>query len=73
MLGYADNEIANRFEEWASRLHPEDHRPALAKLHAYMDGLLSDYELEHRLRHKDDTWRWILARGVAFRDPDGRP
>ncbi len=73
MLGYADQEIANRFEEWASRLHPEDHRRSLATLHAYMDGLLPDYELEHRLRHKDGSWRWILARGVAFRDPEGRP
>ncbi|HBI44349.1 MAG TPA: two-component system response regulator, partial [Planctomycetales bacterium] len=24
MLGHEDNEISNRFEEWSSRLHPDD-------------------------------------------------
>jgi PAS domain S-box-containing protein len=73
MLGYEDHELAGRFEEWSSRLHPEDRARALAMIDAYFNGQLPEYELEHRLRHKDGTYRWILARGVACRGTDGKP
>lgn len=72
MLGYEDQELSNRFGEWSERIHPEDRDRALALIRDYFDGTVSDYELEHRLRHKDGTYRWILTRGVALRDPAGR-
>jgi PAS domain S-box-containing protein len=73
MLGYADDEIEPRYEEWLNRLHPEDRDRSIQTLQAYLRGELPEYELEHRLRHKDGSYRWILARGVAFHDRNGRP
>jgi PAS domain S-box-containing protein len=73
MLGYEDHEIENTFTEWLTRLHPEDRKPALATLRAYLDGRAAVYEPEFRLRHKDGSYRWILARAVVLRDPQGRP
>lgn len=73
MLGYEDDEIPNRFEEWERRLHPEDRERALAVVRAYLEGKEAIYQLEHRLRHKDGSYRWILARGVALRSEDGKP
>src|SRR5262249_27396022 len=73
MLGYADEEIPNVFASWEGRLHPEDRERALALLRDYLEGRTPAYELEHRLRHKDGSYRWILARGVALRDPGGKP
>jgi two-component system sensor histidine kinase/response regulator len=73
-LGYADDEIADEYSEWESRVHPDDLARARATVREYLeDPSAASYELEHRLRHKDGTYRWILARGVALRDEDGRP
>ncbi|MCC7352836.1 MAG: PAS domain S-box protein, partial [Anaerolineae bacterium] len=73
MLGYEDHELANRLEAWRSLTHPEDAERAQAEVHSYLEGQAPIYQLEHRLRHKDGSYRWILARGIALRDAQGRP
>jgi PAS domain S-box-containing protein len=73
MLGYEDHEIENTFSAWEHLIHPDDRERARSQVQSYFEGKSATYELEHRLRHKDGTHRWILARGVALRDPEGRP
>ena len=73
MLGYEDHEVANNFEGWRQLIHPDDLDRVTAMLQAYLERQTAVYYLEHRLRHKDGSYRWILARGVALRDVDGRP
>jgi formate hydrogenlyase transcriptional activator len=73
MLGYQDHEVASEFSAWEALLHPEDRERALATLQACVSGQAPVYRLEHRLRHKDGSYRWILARGKALRDAEGRP
>ena len=73
MLGYQEDEIGNDFEEWQSRIHPDDREQALDTLAAYLEGEAPFYELEHRLRHRDGSYRWVLARGMALRDEQGEP
>jgi PAS domain S-box-containing protein len=73
MLGYAEHELSHEFSAWESRLHPEDAGRALATVDDYLSGRTREYELEHRLRHKDGSYRWILARGAAVFDSQGRP
>ena len=36
-------------------------------------GETKEYEIEYRVRHKDGTYRWMLARGTAIRDQAGKP
>jgi PAS domain S-box-containing protein len=73
MLGYDNHELPNRYSSWEQLLHPADRERSLASLQAYLSGQTATFELEHRLRHKDGNYRWILARGVALRDAQGKP
>lgn len=73
MLGYEDDEITNDFAEFESRLHPDDHDRVMATVADYLAGQIPTYEIEFRCRHKDGSYRWILARGHALRNTSGHP
>jgi diguanylate cyclase (GGDEF)-like protein/PAS domain S-box-containing protein len=70
-IGYRDEEVPNRYEEWESRLHPEDHARTLTMVQDYLAGRVPNYEVEYRLRHKDGSYRWFLSRGAVQRDEAG--
>lgn len=71
MLGYEENEIKNSIEEWFSRVHPEDIDGLRARIDLHLEGL-TPFENEHRMKHKDGTYRWMLSRGLAVRDAEGK-
>jgi PAS domain S-box-containing protein len=73
MLGYEDHELTNCFETWERLMHPDDLGRAQGELQSYLNGHSQIYELEHRLRHKNGSFHWILARGIALRHADGKP
>ncbi len=73
MLGYEEHELENSFDTWQRLIHPEDSGRVLRELLAYLEGELPAYQVEHRLKHKDGSYRWILTRGMALREADGKP
>jgi len=73
ILGYEPQEISDDFAEWERRVHPEDW-PRFARAYTdFLEGRTEIFHLEHRVRHKDRTYRWILARARLVRDAEGRP
>ncbi|HYD61129.1 MAG TPA: EAL domain-containing protein [Noviherbaspirillum sp.] len=74
MLGYEESEIGNSLDEWRSRLHPDDAPAALALLQECIAGKQTSFKSEHRLRCKDGSWKWVMARAVVVaRDERRRP
>ncbi|MGD0231814.1 MAG: EAL domain-containing protein [Syntrophorhabdales bacterium] len=73
MLGYCDDGIGSSPEEWLKRIHPDDIDRVRLELKAHVDGVSPHFESEHRLRHEDGTYRWMLCRGIAVRDGKNRP
>ena len=73
MLGYTDEEIPNRMEDWASHVHPDDANMIMAKATAHLEGETPHYDVEHRMVCKDGSTRWFATRGVAIRDKSGKP
>jgi diguanylate cyclase (GGDEF)-like protein/PAS domain S-box-containing protein len=73
VLGYRDHEIGESIEEWFSRVHPDDSVGLKKALDAHLAGQEPHFEHEQRMSCKDNTVIWVLARGVAVRDAQGKP
>ncbi|MFP5238300.1 MAG: PAS domain S-box protein, partial [Acidobacteriota bacterium] len=72
-LGYADDEVPNRFQEFEERLHPDEHQRVMAHVKDYVQRPYPGYELEFRLRHRDGSYRTIYTRSEILRDESGAP
>ena len=72
MLGFSEGEIGNDPGEWLGRVHPGDLERVKRGLHEHLAGKTSHYANEHRLKHKDGRYRWVLSRGLATSDRNGR-
>lgn len=64
MLGYAEEDISNDFQAWVSLIHNEDVDLVLKSLNKYINNETAVYSVEHRLLCKDNSWKWILSRGI---------
>ncbi len=71
LLGYEDAEISQQPEEWLGRVHIDDQDALKAAIFKHLKGETAYFEHEHRIQHHDGTYRWMLSRGIAVRDPEG--
>jgi diguanylate cyclase (GGDEF)-like protein/PAS domain S-box-containing protein len=56
---------------WFDLVHPHDLMRLRAAIDAHRAGQTAHLQSEHRMRHADGTWRWVLTRGLAIRGLDG--
>jgi diguanylate cyclase (GGDEF)-like protein/PAS domain S-box-containing protein len=74
ILGYGENELSNRIEDSYSRVHPDDLAYVQAAIQDHFDRRTGSYCVEHRIRCKDGSYKWISSRGMVFsRDALGKP
>ncbi len=73
MLGFEEWELPNRPEVWEQLVHPDDLGRAKLSVDQHLDRQLPHYEAEYRIRCKDGTWKWVLARGKAIWGEGGKP
>ena len=72
IIGYDDGEIGDSADEWLGRVHNEDLPRLRLELDEHLAGRPGHFECEHRIRHKSGKFRWVLTRGLAIRDNEGR-
>ena len=74
ILGYRLNELEPHVSTWENLIHPDDFQHVRSTLNDHLEGKSDYYETEHRVRHKDGHWVWILDKGrVIARGRDGAP
>ena len=73
MLGCTEDEVGDTPDEWFHRVHAEDREQLQVKIAVHLEGNSPHFESEYRILHQDNTYRWMLCRGVAVRDTNGKP
>lgn len=74
LLGFEEHEISNKNTEWEERIHPDDKKALDEHIEKHLLSENPYYETEYRLKAKDGSYRWILARGMIIsRDENGKP
>src|ERR1700752_2882772 len=72
MLGWREDEIGESADEWFNRIHDADRKRVQEEIAAHRNGTTRYFESEHRMLHKDGTFRWMLNRGLAVFDDSGK-
>jgi diguanylate cyclase (GGDEF)-like protein len=56
---------------WLELIHPLDRVRVTAELAAHRTGESPEFTSEYRIQHRNGTYIWVLARGLAVRDAVG--
>ena len=72
MLGFKEHEIGNNPDEWLKRIHPDDQKRVRESLISHINGETPHFEYEYRIQHANNVYMWILTRGLAVREAEGK-
>jgi diguanylate cyclase (GGDEF)-like protein/PAS domain S-box-containing protein len=73
ILGFSELDKEDYYRNWEATIHPEDLERMNTALNAHLNQQSKRFSNEHRARHVDGEYRWILTRGlVVSRDPAGK-
>lgn len=73
MLGDTEPDRWSTPEEWLNRIHSSDRERVLGEIAAHREGRTAEFNSEYRMRHRNGSYIWVLSRGIAIRDADGKP
>lgn len=74
ILNFPQDEQKSSDQDWKSTIHPADHERVMADLQAHLEGRAASFINEHRIRYKNNNWKWLVTRGmVVGRSEDGKP
>ncbi|MFM1884992.1 MAG: hypothetical protein RL026_149 [Pseudomonadota bacterium] len=71
MLGYRADELAGAVD-WRALVHPDEMQQVHEAMRTHVAGQTPRFESEHRMRHRDGSWRWVRSRARAVTDATGR-
>ena len=73
MLGYSEKELPDlTLEGFMSRLHPDDLKHVGEAVQNHL-AYGTPYEVEFRMRKKDDSYLWVADSGMSLRNEKGIP
>ncbi len=76
MIGFKDeSDFPNTLSAWSDRLHPDDTENTLNSFRACLSDFSgrTAYDVNYRLKLKNNSYKWFRAAGHTIREADGRP
>ncbi len=71
ILGLSEEDTYATTAHWLDRVHPQDRAMVDNALRSHQQGETARFRSEHRIRHGDGSWRWVVVRGLAQRNEAG--
>ncbi|MEK7708586.1 MAG: PAS domain S-box protein [Pseudomonadota bacterium] len=71
IVGYQEDELPSIDSVFFELIHPDDKASVVQAITNHFEKH-APYRVEMRLRHKNGSYRWVLSRGEAVRDADGK-
>jgi diguanylate cyclase (GGDEF)-like protein/PAS domain S-box-containing protein len=71
LLGYQPEDRFSAMDDWLALVHPEESEMVKREMRNHLEGISLAFQVECRLRHKSQSYRWFLIRGTSQRDPYG--
>ncbi|MEZ6192436.1 MAG: EAL domain-containing protein [Phycisphaerales bacterium] len=72
ILGYGEDELVPTIQSWTDMIHTSDLGQFQADLTLHLAGQSKTLSNQHRVLTRDGRERWVLCRGMAVRDEEGR-
>lgn len=72
MHGFKNGDDSETFEQWSTRIHPDDRARVLGHLEEYLTKKRQGFREEYRIRRRDDRWIWVLDRAYALWEGNSR-
>jgi PAS domain S-box-containing protein len=72
IVGYEYEEI-DTFERWLSFVHPDDLLVLQNSIQRYFSKETPQYAAQYRMKCKDNSYKWVEAKGKAIWDEQGNP
>ena len=72
-IGLEAEETSAPAASWWRRIHPDDRERVKRTVEAHLAGETEVFECEHRMRHEERRYIWVLSRGQAVQDESGAP
>ena len=71
LLGQPEAAAHQTPDAWFELVHPDDLPRLQEAIASHLTGQTPHMQSEHRMRHADGSWRWVLTRGLAIRETTG--
>ena len=72
MHGFQESDRPEPTKEWATQIHPEDRPRVMDALERCRTGTETHFHEEYRVQKKDGIYVWVLDRGIAIFNDEGR-